>query len=223
MMAYYEDLTPYEYGQCYDDKTVNIGWIDEIHPYPQGKVTEEFVLSLWEYIKYPINQTRGVYHNKRLDPQTTFHIAHYEGYHMTLGDAEIRVVDVENDLIYAAPNLILHYIITHQYLPPDQFINAMIKGPKPNSDIYSQSMSKLFRFGNKYYHGLRKNLECKFCSSNYGNLGHSHVKDASVKSSQIIINTFKPDYDDLDKEKLYYNFICEDCGKVSEIPDSKFD
>jgi len=27
----------------------------------------------------------------------------------------------------------------------------------------------------------------------------------------------------LDKEKLYYNFICEDCGKVSEIPDSKFD
>lgn len=222
-MAYYEDLTSYEYGECYNDKTVNIGWIDEVHSYPKGEIAGEFILSLWEYIKYPINQTRGVYHNKRLDPQTSFHFAHYEGYHMTLGDAEIRVVDLENDLIYAAPNLILHYIITHQYLPPEQFVNAVINGPKPNSDLYSNVMKNLFKYGNKHYHMLSRRSSCEFCFSHYGYLGHLHVKDEFViKSNQIVINTFKPKYDDLEKEKLYYNFICEDCGKVSEIPDSEF-
>lgn len=222
-MAYYKDLTPYEYGECYNDKTVNIGWIDDVHPYSKGKITDEFIFFLWEYIKYPINRTRGVYHNKRLDSQKTFHIAHYEGYHITLGDAEIRVVDIENDVIYAAPNLVLHYIITHQYLPPEQFVNAVINGPKPNSDIYSNSMSKLFRFGNKFYHEFSIKLPCGFCASEYGYLGHSYVKDDLVENRKILIDDFKPNYEYLEKEKLYYNYICEDCGKVSEISDSELE
>ncbi len=41
-----------------------------------------------------------------------------------LGDAEIRVPG-PNGLTYAAPNLILHYVVIHAYLPPAGFVEGL--------------------------------------------------------------------------------------------------
>ena len=37
---------------------------------------------------------------------------------------------------YAAPNLIYHYVVDHQYLPPDAFVRAVLDGPLPGSPEY---------------------------------------------------------------------------------------
>src|SRR5262249_18800720 len=41
-----------------------------------------------------------------------------------LGTAEIRVRDT--DVTFAAPNLILHYVVDHAYLPPEAFVRAVL-------------------------------------------------------------------------------------------------
>ena len=52
-----------------------------------------------------------------------------------LGSAEIRVFSNEG-VTYAAPNLIYHYIVDHHYLPPEEFIRAVLEGPLPDSPEY---------------------------------------------------------------------------------------
>lgn len=47
------------------------------------------------------------------------------------GQAEIRVIG-ELD-IYAAPDLIYHYVSAHDYLPPPEFVEAVLNGPGPHT------------------------------------------------------------------------------------------
>lgn len=50
-----------------------------------------------------------------------------------LGSAEIRVLGKED--IYAAPDLIYHYIAVHDYIPPPDFVHAIMHGsPAGNTE-----------------------------------------------------------------------------------------
>ena len=51
-----------------------------------------------------------------------------------LGHAEIRVIGDEE--IFAAPDLIIHYVTEHRYLPPKPFLTAVLNGPQPTSSEY---------------------------------------------------------------------------------------
>ena len=56
-MAYFEDLTPYAYlGNPPHERTLNIGWLDRNHPFPQGAVSDEVlarVFALFANQKFP--------------------------------------------------------------------------------------------------------------------------------------------------------------------------
>ena len=52
-----------------------------------------------------------------------------------LGSAEIRVFSSSGE-IYAAPNIIYHYVSVHQYKPPTVFTQALRTCPKPPSREY---------------------------------------------------------------------------------------
>ena len=125
-MAGYEDFTNYTYMESRETNTYNIGWLEGSGDITKGKVSQKFLDNLWEYVKCPIYQTRGLHCNETLDKAGSYFKAVYNGCEIKLGDAEIRVIDKQNACVYAAPNLILHYIISHDYLPPEQFINAVI-------------------------------------------------------------------------------------------------
>ena len=64
------------------------------------------------------------------------------GEEMLLGSAEIRVFG-QAGLIYAAPNLIYHYVLLHHYSPPEVFVPAMKEGPKPTDSDYFKRLSLL--------------------------------------------------------------------------------
>lgn len=51
-----------------------------------------------------------------------------------LGGAEIRTIGDEE--IYAAPDLIYHYIVDHGYAPPAEFVRSVMKGPGVDSAEY---------------------------------------------------------------------------------------
>jgi hypothetical protein len=56
-----------------------------------------------------------------------------------LGDAEMRVFGPKGR-IYAAPNMLYHYVRVHHYKPPDEFLQALKNGPFPPDPKY---LSKL--------------------------------------------------------------------------------
>jgi hypothetical protein len=133
---YYQDLTPYQYISVEKDPpTLNIGWLDNTHPYPQGQASAPFVARLWLFCQSPVNQTRG-YHACQFCAEPSFGVRFQHGdEECWLGSAEIRVFSLEGTA-YAAPDMVYHYVVDHHYLPPEEFVRSVLKGPLPDSPEY---------------------------------------------------------------------------------------
>ena len=137
-MAYIEDLTPYTYS---DDDIVRvgdeyvsyrprydrlaIGWLEDGHEFPTGDVPPRFVDALFEALDRPrVNVMRGFQTCFRCPRQNGMVGADHRGRTTLLGNAEIRV-PAGPSTMYAAPNLIWHYVTAHAYAPPEPFITAV--------------------------------------------------------------------------------------------------
>jgi len=64
------------------------------------------------------------------------------GERIELGYAEIRVFG-ERGRIYAAPNLLYHYVIVHHYKPPEEFVHALKYSPCPPEPEYLSRLEAL--------------------------------------------------------------------------------
>ena len=118
-MTWFADLTPYSYLDGIDGNraTLNVGWLDGAHPFPQGEVPAGFSTRLGVLIEHGRTQeTRGL-HYCELCPNDE---------HSPWGSAEIRAVGV-NGTRFAAPTLIHHYVIEHRYTPPRPFVEAVLR------------------------------------------------------------------------------------------------
>lgn len=139
-MAYYPDLSPYEYSGL-EPSTVNVGWLSKEHKYSQGDVPDAFVKRLLFFCWRLIHPTLG-FHRCPFCHKPTFGVLVCQGEEeLQLGSAEIRVIG-KNGIIYAAPNLIYHYVREHHYCPPDEFIQAVLESPLPGSPEYEAAVGK---------------------------------------------------------------------------------
>jgi hypothetical protein len=143
-MSYFEDLTPYSYYHLgVLDNTFNVGWLDKEHLYPKGITEDEIVEKLWLLLHFRVLQLRGFHVCEFCVPLSKAPMpAERNGEIIHLGFSEIRVIG-ENGKIYAAPDLIYHYIVSHSYKPPEEFTDALRKGPMPNSVEYQIKLNKL--------------------------------------------------------------------------------
>lgn len=138
-LSYYEDLTLYEYfPDCYIKGTVNIGWLDINYSFSKGKADREFAEKLCNYFRIQVALARG-YHCCEFCSTSNMapYVLNKNGIEFTLGRSEIRVLG-KAGRIYAAPTLIYHYIVDHEYKPPEEFIQAVLEGPSPESSIYEE-------------------------------------------------------------------------------------
>lgn len=212
-MTYYKDLSEYMYRSSKEKNIVNVGWIDGEHKYLKGDVTEYFIRALWEYIKYPVNKTRGIHSDIALEGGMKKFVAKYQGYNILLGTAEIRVIDTKNNIVYAAPNLIIHYVINHHYIPPQNFIDAVINGPRPNSDEYRNVMKKIFL--DEKGRGISK--KCMYCGSQKLYYAFRVQKKYDTFSKIEIINYEADKYKELQKNEFIYDVICKECGRLFRV------
>jgi hypothetical protein len=117
-MAYFPDLTPYAYcpNPRYDEQpsgALNVGWLEKDAPYDQGPVPDGFAERLASLVRQPINRMRG------------YHTCPFCG--RAAGNGEIHVKSlIARERTYAAPVLIAHYVATHGYRPPDEFVDAVM-------------------------------------------------------------------------------------------------
>lgn len=142
-MAYFPDLSLYSYSRSQDAKIAyNVGWLSSEYSYPQGNVPQEFIDRLWIYCGIFVNPMRGYSRCELCKEPTEWPVTvTYNGKSLNLGSAEIRVID-KDSRIYASPNLIFHYVFTHKYLPPKEFINAVLTGWLPDSQEYNSLKMK---------------------------------------------------------------------------------
>jgi len=160
-MAYFVDFSEYSYSHWFQRPgTLNIGWLDHVHPYEKSETPEDVIDLLWTFCNYSIAQARGFYLCDLSDctllskdrwPLRVLRAGNV----LKLGSAEIRVFG-NDGLIYAAPNLVFHYVTAHQYKLPDRFIGALRSGPSPGSVEYQRKLSDL---------GLRWTKTLGQCSS----------------------------------------------------------
>lgn len=122
---YFPDLTAYSYiaSQKHPD-VLNIGWLESPHPFPRKKASEALLDALFESCLHRVNQTRGYYLCQFCDAPTSGLEVSRNGRNAWLGSAEIRV-EARDGSIYAAPDLIYHYVLEHDYDPPQEFVEAL--------------------------------------------------------------------------------------------------
>ncbi|MFJ8751648.1 hypothetical protein ACIREO_20320 [Streptomyces sp. NPDC102441] len=125
-MTHYTDLSPYSYDESSRDM-LNVGWLGPEHEYTTGVVDQRVVQALVTLSTAYENQMRGFHHCAFCDADRLWVSDSPGGGTRTwLGSAEIRV-EGEDGILYASPNLIIHYITEHQYFPPEDFCRAAVR------------------------------------------------------------------------------------------------
>jgi hypothetical protein len=125
-MTWYPDLSQYSYApeSIPPGQTIlNVGWLGSGHDFPTGDSPGGFLDTLADGHA----RTRGWHgcnlpHAEQLEYPCTIEV---DGNQVPLGSAEVRVIS-EDGTVLSAPNLVWHYIDYHQYLPPAEFVEAVL-------------------------------------------------------------------------------------------------
>jgi len=142
-MSYFEDRSDYTYHDSFFHRatTKNIGWLDATHEFSKVAPAEQELDLIWTYCKVSVAQMRGLHDCELCPPNASNYVKRHDE-PLLLGSAEIRVFG-KNGIIYAAPNLVYHYVSIHDYKPPDEFLRALKEGPRPPSQEYLDALKEL--------------------------------------------------------------------------------
>lgn len=124
---YYQDLSKYvgPLNKNMDD-ILNVGWLSASEEFPKGKVPKlaiDKLLAVME-ARQDVRQMRGIYPcpicgKSKIMLQTSTRP-------ILLGMSEIWI-PAGAGKIYASPSLIIHFIMEHQYQPPQIYIDDLLE------------------------------------------------------------------------------------------------
>jgi hypothetical protein len=141
-MTYYPDLSPYEYRPD-SVRACNVGWLDENYPFPTGPTSTAFHERLLVHCRFEctVHHYFGLHECQFCaSPEPQVKVP-WGDEQISLGNGEIRVIGT--DVVYAAPTLIYHYVVDHDYQPPEEFVEAVLTGPGPGSDEHQILLSMI--------------------------------------------------------------------------------
>jgi hypothetical protein len=130
-MAYFPDLSPYTYDSCDGSQAVNVGWLEKGQPFPVGETSEDFRSKLAKLCQQAGRRRVGqieVYVGT-----CGIHECDFCSDPSAVSSTEIRIRGSMR--VYAAPQLIHHYVAVHGYLPPSEFIDAVVAW---DGDLYQE-------------------------------------------------------------------------------------
>lgn len=127
---YFQDLTPYTYGPTEPKPNVlNVGWLSVDHTFAVKPPDKRLVEALRGLVASPVNLYRG-HHVCDVCPAFPTKLIG-DGISLpdppreATGSGEIRLMGREG-VTYVAPVLVLHYVVAHNYAPPQEFVEAAI-------------------------------------------------------------------------------------------------
>jgi len=128
-MAWFEDLTPYSYSPWYEmpDRglPLNVGWLEYGMPFPTATPEPAFADRLRLLIVHARSHaTRGDHCCDICPPIPNEDLKRL--LETPCGSSEIRALGSDGQR-FAAPELIAHYVESHQYAPPRPFVDAVMR------------------------------------------------------------------------------------------------
>jgi hypothetical protein len=105
-----------------------IGWLHPDHPYTKGEVPAEFLSLLKEFTARSSVSAETLY----FGAFGGFHTCEFCGRAHGIGNFGVP----RGDLLFVAPEMVVHYIEEHGYSPPAEFIEAVLRSPLPDTEEY---------------------------------------------------------------------------------------
>lgn len=131
------DLSPY----ADDLPLLSVGFLAREQVYQRGEVSEEFFTKLCALVSNAWNPpvvTAGV-HFCELCRFTGGSVAQFQGYQVS--NISNRELFVPGDgFVYVAPISITHYVDAHEYYPPFEFQEAVLRCPPMRSAAYFKAL-----------------------------------------------------------------------------------
>jgi len=128
-MAHFEDLSPCRYFSSFPDMDViAVGWLEPGHDYRRGPVSELFLGALTNLLNFP---------------WAPFGAAGPHQCGLCVGDGphgHQNLFVPSSAGVYVCPEMIAHYIRTHDYQPPEAFQEAVLACPHTSSDAYFDAL-----------------------------------------------------------------------------------
>lgn len=122
---WYEDLTECDYfGEEYAEILTAIGWLETEKPFTTGKISQDIYSKLCLFGKNPWGFLLVC----------GFHQCNFCQFEGKSGIENLFIP--HNGKIYVCPELITHYINSHLYCPPKEFIEAVDNCPPMRSMEY---------------------------------------------------------------------------------------
>lgn len=134
-MSYHADLTT-ETDVASGAHVRAIGWLAKPHEFKKGSSSFAFIERLGQFVAQAdrAGQVLGF---------PVFMGAHQcEFCGRASGIGNIAVVG--ESLVFVAPELVLHYVTAHEYLPPAEFVDAVLLSPLPESSEFRDRVDALY-------------------------------------------------------------------------------
>jgi hypothetical protein len=119
------------------DRRVAVGWLHPDHPFAVGTASPEFVARLAEFARHwgesvdVLNAgASGGFHECEFCTKEWADRA----FGKDLGSGKFGVP--AGDRMYYCPEMIAHYVTEHGYLPPSEFVAAVMACPVPGTEEY---------------------------------------------------------------------------------------
>jgi hypothetical protein len=142
-MAWYADLSHCGYFDGvpgWDTSALRaVGWLSSAEQFAMGQVSEEIFAKLCGLLRNPWGLMDFMGHHAcELCTTHSPRSFVYRGASILVGNGEVFVP--WERCILVAPSLVLHYIDAHQYLPPTEFLSAVLRCPEMGSREYLQAL-----------------------------------------------------------------------------------
>lgn len=125
-MAFFRDLTPCTYFPVNSPRLLAVGWLDNWRYYRRGAIS--------------------AVHRERLatllvDCWAPWHLMGFHDCELCGQDTGVNNLFVPGDgVVYASPEMIEHYIGTHGYKPPSEFLESLVRCPDMGSTEYFSAL-----------------------------------------------------------------------------------
>jgi hypothetical protein len=136
------DLSPYQLSPAHPPM-IAVGWLDRAHPYDVQTASRRFLSRLHVFCTRTNIGSMGI-HECEFCPQPVSNISVQDGTHRHHLGSGIMLAFGQRNSIYAAPDLVYHYVCDHHYAPPSVFIQAILRGPLPTTRSYRARRMRLF-------------------------------------------------------------------------------
>ncbi|NRD44297.1 hypothetical protein [Corallococcus exiguus] len=138
-----QDLDPISYLEGTGAAQVAVGWLERGQPFSRGLVDEAFFMALARLCAAPwqpfVTAGRQPCTFCRFSGGPA--LVARKGVHVPIGASNVFVPGAER--LYVAPTMVVHYIDAHEYLPPAEFQDAVLRCPEMRSMAYLKAIRAL--------------------------------------------------------------------------------